>query len=158
MRMNELLPPRYQPQRSLPERAFIPGRGAKPALNTERMPYLAAEHWRDNAAYLWGVDLFNHGYAWEAHEAWEGLWRAAKHDDTQATFVQGLIQCAAARVKACMGDREAAQRLLGRGLARLSRVHARQGDGYMGLELARCLAEHADSGESGARSKLWLKR
>jgi len=56
--MTEPHPPRYWPERSLPERAFIPGRGPKPAAAAEqRAPYLSAERWRDNAAYLWGVDL-----------------------------------------------------------------------------------------------------
>jgi hypothetical protein len=146
--MNESRPPRYWPQRSLPAHAFIPGRGGKPVLDAQPAPYLAAERWRENAAYLWGIDLYNNGYAWEAHEAWEGLWRAAKHDDTQATFLQGLIQCAAARVKTSMSDAQAAQRLLERGLSRLSRIRDQQGDRYMGLELARYLAEHAGS--------LWL--
>ncbi|TGQ49534.1 DUF309 domain-containing protein, partial [Mesorhizobium sp. M1C.F.Ca.ET.210.01.1.1] len=27
--------------------------------------------------FRWGIDLFNHGYYWEAHEAWEPLWHAA---------------------------------------------------------------------------------
>jgi len=92
--MTALQPPRYWPERSLPERAFIPGRGPKPAAAAEqRAAYLSAERWRDSAAYLWGVDLYNYGYAWEAHEAWEALWRAAKRDATQATYLQGLIQC-----------------------------------------------------------------
>jgi predicted metal-dependent hydrolase len=123
-------------------------------LELPRAPYLTAERWRDHEAYLWGVDLYNHGFGWEAHEAWEGLWRAAKHDDAQATFVQGLIQCAAARVKASMGDEAATQRLLERGLARLSHVQAQQGDRYMGLELARYLSEHASA--TGAFPYLWL--
>lgn len=155
--MVELRPPRYLPQRSLPERAFIPGRGSKPELDTQPARYLAAERWRENEAYLWGTDLYNHGFAWEAHEAWEGLWRAAKHDEAQATFLQGLIQCTAARVKASMDDAEAAERVLARGLARLSRVRDQLGDGYMGLSLARYLAEHASSGERAAYPKLWLK-
>jgi hypothetical protein len=154
--MNDLRPPRYWPQRALPERAFVPGRaGTKPAAGAEP-PYVAAERWRDNEAYLWGADLFNHGYAWEAHEAWEGLWRAAKDDETQATFLQGLIQCAAARVKVSMDDASAAQRVRERGLARLMLVRARHGERYMGLELARYLAEEAASRQSGARPKLWL--
>jgi hypothetical protein len=149
---NELQPPRYCSERSLPERAFIPGRTVKPALESRPVPYLAAEQWRDNGAYLWGVDLYNYGFAWEAHEAWEGLWRAAKHDDAQATFLQGLIQCAAARVKASMADEAATQRLLERGRARLASVREQHGDRYMGLELARYLAEHA----RGASPYLWL--
>lgn len=156
--MNELHPPRYRPELALPERAFIPGRGPKPASSQLPAPYLAAERWRDNDAYLWGVDLYNHGYAWEAHEAWEALWRAAKHDATQATFLQGLIQCAAAQVKTSMSDREAAERVLERGLARLSHVRAQEGDRYMGLSLARHLAERAGSSVGGAVPKLWLER
>ena len=155
--MNEPWPPRHHPQRSLPACAFVPGRGPKPAVEAQPATYLDSERWRDNTAYLWGVDLYNHGYAWEAHEAWEALWRAAKHDEAQATFLQGLIQCAAARVKARMDDARAAQRLLDRGLARLSRVRAQQGDDYMGLELARYLAEHTGRRGSGAFPKLWLK-
>ncbi|MER9007639.1 DUF309 domain-containing protein [Mesorhizobium sp. M0862] len=27
--------------------------------------------------FRWGIDLFNHGYYWEAHEAWEPLWQTA---------------------------------------------------------------------------------
>jgi len=155
--MNAPHPPRYWPPGSLPERAFIPGRGPKPEPATQVAPYLPAERWRDNDAYLWGVDLYNHGYAWEAHEAWEGLWRAAKRDDTQATFLQGLIQCAAARVKASMGDAAAAERVLARGLARLERVRTQQGDRYMGLDLGRYLADHAGrSSASAAWPELWL--
>jgi hypothetical protein len=152
--MSELQPPRYCPDRSLPERAFIPGRERKPAPESQRAPYLAAERWRDNEAYLWGVDLYNHGFAWEAHEAWEDLWRAAKHDEAQATFLQGLIQCAAARVKMSMGDAAATRRLLERGLKRLASVREQQGDRYMGLDLARYLAEHAQANASFP--VLWL--
>jgi hypothetical protein len=152
--MSELQPPRYCPERSLPERAFIPGRGPKPASESQLAPYRAAERWRDNEAYLWGVDLYNHGFAWEAHEAWEDLWRAAKHDEAQATFLQGLIQCAAARVKMSMGDAAATRRLLERGLKRLASVREQQGDRYMGLDLARYLAEHAQANASFPA--LWL--
>jgi hypothetical protein len=139
-------PPRCCPQRSLPEREFIPGRGSKPELSDEPA----------HDALLWGVDLYNHGFAWEAHEAWEGLWRSAKHDEAQATFLQGLIQCAAARVKMSMGDGAATQRLLERGLARLSSVREQHGDRYMGLDLARYLSEHASRAEGAAFPYLWL--
>jgi uncharacterized protein len=153
--VNELRPPRYCPQRSLPGHAFIPGRTPKPAEGSQPAQYLSADRWQDNQAYLWGVDLYNHGFAWEAHEAWEGLWQAAKHDATQATFLQGLIQCAAARVKLSMGDVAATQRLLERGLARLSKVQEQHGERYMGLDLSRYLTEHASP--SGGVPMLWLR-
>jgi predicted metal-dependent hydrolase len=48
---------------------------------------------------LRGIDLFNHGYYWEAHEEWEGLWQVCGKQGILATFLQGLIKLAAAGVK-----------------------------------------------------------
>ena len=120
-------PPRYQPARAFPAYAYVPGRNARPA------PHLA-EHAESD--YLWGVDLYNHGFYWEAHEAWEGLWRVAQRDPVQRAFLQGLIQCAAACLKSELGDAAACRRLATRGLARLQRVPADAAGRYMGLELA----------------------
>ena len=49
--------------------------------------------------YSFGVYLFNHGYYWEAHEAWEGLWQVADRDGTLRTLLKGLILLSAAGVK-----------------------------------------------------------
>ena len=49
--------------------------------------------------FLWGLDLINHGYYWEAHEAWEGLWRVADRDGPLRTLFNGLILLSAAGVK-----------------------------------------------------------
>ncbi|MDX1964766.1 MAG: DUF309 domain-containing protein [Pirellulales bacterium] len=68
--------------------------------------------------FLYALDLFNHGYYWEAHEAWEGLWQAARKIPSPASlapaeglapaailalFFQALIKLAAAGVKAREG-------------------------------------------------------
>jgi predicted metal-dependent hydrolase len=50
-------------------------------------------------AFLWGLDLFNHGYYWEAHEAWEGLWQVADRDGPLRMLFKGLILLSAAGVK-----------------------------------------------------------
>ncbi len=50
------------------------------------------------------MDLFNHGYYWEAHEVWEGLWNAAGRSGITADFVKGLIKLAAAGVKVRQGQ------------------------------------------------------
>jgi predicted metal-dependent hydrolase len=55
------------------------------------------DHWR-NIPFR-GLDLFNHGYYWEAHEAWEGLWQVADRDGTLRTLFKGLILLSAAGVK-----------------------------------------------------------
>ncbi|WP_394885884.1 DUF309 domain-containing protein (plasmid) [Mesorhizobium sp. AaZ16] len=38
---------------------------------------------------VWGIDRFNHGYYWEAHEAWEPLWHAAKQSAPHRQFFKG---------------------------------------------------------------------
>ncbi|RUZ71394.1 DUF309 domain-containing protein [Mesorhizobium sp. M7A.F.Ca.US.006.01.1.1] len=60
--------------------------------------------------FRWGIDLFNHGYYWEAHEAWEPLWHAAKRSAQHRLFFKGLILLAAAGVKIREGKRVAAAR------------------------------------------------
>jgi predicted metal-dependent hydrolase len=66
-----------------------------------------------------GARLFDAGEYFEAHEAWEGLWRQAT-DESERRFLQGLIQVAAAFHKLfVMRSEDAARRLLTRGLAKL---------------------------------------
>jgi hypothetical protein len=63
---------------------------------------------------LYGVDLFNQGYYWEAHEVWEELWHACGRSGQTGTFLKGLIKLAAAGVKAregkALGVRDHARR------------------------------------------------
>jgi predicted metal-dependent hydrolase len=77
------------------------------------------------------VDLYNHAYWWECHEALEALWRAAGRDTEQGVFLQGLIQIAASQLKRRMGAPGAARSLAARGLARLARASSP----YMGLDV-----------------------
>ncbi len=45
----------------------------------------------DSDEFAWGQDLFNHGYYWEAHEAWEGLRQIANRGSPLRAFLKGLI-------------------------------------------------------------------
>jgi hypothetical protein len=49
--------------------------------------------------FLRGVALFDAGYYWEAHEAWEYLWHAAGRRGATADVLRGLIKLAAAGIK-----------------------------------------------------------
>ena len=139
-------PIRYQPLRALPAHAYVPGREQREVAGAESPSqqaadalqgagYLPERRWQANAEYLWGVDLYNAGYFWEAHEVWEALWRAAEHDPVQHAFLQGLIQYAAACLKGVMGDADAARRLAARAGGHLERARAERGAGYMGLDV-----------------------
>ena len=100
--------PRYLPEAPLPPYTFVPGRSPHPVSDpaghmygkpTERPDALDPDCWEKCEAYLRGVDLFNFGYYWEAHETWEGLWRACGRRGPTADFLRGLIKLAAAGVK-----------------------------------------------------------
>ena len=137
-------PPRYS-GRPFPAYAFLPGRDPHPTRDPRGHSYSEAreapppsvdpEGWEACPDYLYGVDLYNHGYLWEAHEAWEGLWHVSKHDPVQADFLQGLIQCAAACLKVPMEQPRGLERLSALGTERLEGVVRRAGPVYMGLEL-----------------------
>jgi hypothetical protein len=105
-------PPRYVPDRPLPPYTYVPGRSPHPVSDPaghqfgkapEPADVLDVERWHTNRTYLYGIDLFNHGYYWEAHEAWEGLWRQCGRKGTTADFLKALIHLAAAGVKHLVG-------------------------------------------------------
>jgi len=155
--------PRYAPQRAFPAYAYLPGRDPHPTgdprghsfqvADAPAVRWLQAEHWRESEAYMFGVDLYNHGFLWEAHEAWEGLWHESKRDPTQAEFLQGLIQCAAASLKIPMRQPRGLAKLAELGTARLEQVAREEGAHYMGLDVpgfVRAFRAFASSSPSSA--------
>ena len=79
---------------------------ADPAGRREAITALLAEH----PSWLHAIDLFNAGYYWEAHEAWEGFWHVLGRTTPEARLVQGLIRLAAACVKIREGVPEGVKR------------------------------------------------
>ncbi|MEY4582501.1 MAG: hypothetical protein RL701_7204 [Pseudomonadota bacterium] len=129
---------RYLPTRPLPSYAFLPGRTPRPSVHVPESnahEKLTEQSWFGHAQYLWGVDLYNADLVWEAHEAWESLWRESLHGSSPRLFLQGLIQCAAASVKSALGDGAAVLRISARALDRLRRVQHQEGPNYLGVDL-----------------------
>ena len=118
--------PRYAPDIALPPYSYIPGHDLPHPVNDPRghsfghasqptpvapdvlsqlptnpasrrrtlaVPFTASSGW------LYAVDLFNEGFYWESHEAWELFWNSLGRTTPGARFVQGLILLAAASVK-----------------------------------------------------------
>jgi hypothetical protein len=131
-------PPRYAPEVPFPTHAFVPGRTPRhPRGEPRAHERLDPKRWRECETWLHGVDLYNHGYAWEAHEAWERLWIASRDDEELAALLQGLIQCAASVLKLEMSQPGGARTLGASGTAKLERVHSASGERVLGVDVDR---------------------
>lgn len=84
--------------------------------------------------FLYGVDLFNAGYFWEAHVYWERLWKEAVGD--RKTFLQALIQLSAGFVQDRKGNAVGRDKLLAKAASKLRQLPEAV---YEGVELERIL-------------------
>jgi predicted metal-dependent hydrolase len=84
----------------------------------------------DKITYQRGLDLFNRGEFFDAHEVLEDVWRAAP--PAEKKFLQGLIQVAVGLHHHSRGNRVGARSLLARAHKNLSTYPARHG----GIDLA----------------------
>ncbi len=100
--------------------------------------------WPPRRLFRRGVELFDAGYYWEAHEAWEVLWHAVGRRGPTADILRGLIKLAAAGIKV-RERREPGVRTHARRAAECFASARRQGGRHqLGLDLdvwiARALA------------------
>jgi hypothetical protein len=103
-----MTPPRLVPEIPFPPYTYVPGRAPHPFSHPAGHRFghdlppaepVTADNWRYATRYLLGIDLYNAGYYWEAHEQWESLWHAHGRRGPEATFFKALIQLAVAGVK-----------------------------------------------------------
>lgn len=118
--------PRYAPAIPLPPYSYVPGHehphpvtdprghsfrhdnrsGAIAPMSGDQLSGHVGVGYRGRAEvlaadpqWLHAIDLFNAGFYWEAHEAWERFWNDLGRATPEARFIQGLIHLAAAAVK-----------------------------------------------------------
>jgi hypothetical protein len=130
--------PRFVPDRPFPPYAYVPGRTPHPTRDPDGHSYGTEfeiperpdpDEWRACSDYLYGIDLFNHGFYWEAHEAWEGLWVACGRRGPTATYLQA---------RGMMANAETAVRLFKSAASQLG-PHSTH---YMGLDV-QALTDYA---------------
>jgi predicted metal-dependent hydrolase len=79
--------------------------------------------------YLAGIDHFNRGEYFEAHEVWEDLWHECGPADR--LFIQSLIQAAVALYHWGNGNRAGARRLFASGRDKMAGYHP----SHLGLDV-----------------------
>ncbi|MGQ0553203.1 MAG: DUF309 domain-containing protein [Planctomycetota bacterium] len=115
-------PPLFLPNEPFPPYRFVPGHAPHPFAHKggygygqrpSAPPFCGRSQWRRNQPYLRGLDFFNRGWWWEAHEAWESYWHVCEgRDEVQRRLVQGLIQLAACALNRERASDAGAGRLL----------------------------------------------
>lgn len=144
--------PRHLPHIEFPPYRHVPGVSPHPVRDAEGHSHglsmaigsaVTPENWRQNRAYLRGIDLYHQGYLWEAHEAWEGPWREAEPDSLEANLLQALILNAAALLKIHAGNAAGARKHSQAARWRLARVRAKGFDGpgarFLGIHIGELI-------------------
>jgi len=137
--------PRRYTALPLPSYRFVPRRAPHPTADPRGHSYgrpppfevapLDGRRWWRSQAYLYGCDLYNRGFWWEAHEAWEAVWQLAGKDSPERAGLQGLIQVANCHLKLHMGLTRVIARLQQRYAAHFQRAVARAPMPFLGLDL-----------------------
>lgn len=145
---------RYLPQSPFPPYAYVPGMHPHPVSDPQGHSYRSQTpqietigDLRNCGTFLRGIDLFNAGYYWEAHEAWEAIWLANKRAGKPSAGVHAVIKLAAAGVKARQGSTIGVARHAGRALQLLAVADALSLP--LNLEALRQLARDAAARPEG---------
>jgi len=123
---------RYRPDDALPPYRYVQG-GAHPNPVTGDGGHfkgrvfappdpLTELAWMINPLWLYGVDLFNARYFWEAHEVWEPLWRNLDKSDPPGMYIQALMQIAGGVLKAHAGELDGVLAFWGQADTRLTQI------------------------------------
>ncbi len=126
-----------------PAYAFVPGHWPHPERSPDghsygKMPLAICadrpESWLKRKEWWLAVALFDAGYYWEAHEVWEAFWVASPRGEDHRSLLGGLIQVAAAAVKARQTHEEQGSRLLLRALSKWDTIST---SAVLGWEIAK---------------------
>jgi uncharacterized protein len=102
---------------------------------------------KENEQFSRGIALFNARKFFEAHEVWEELWLV--EPEPEKTFLQGLIQLAAAFHHHSRGNPRGTQSLMAAALAKLERFP----DDRRGLDLAKLRVRAKQWAEANSAGK-----
>lgn len=131
--------PRYT-DRPFPPYRFVPGKAPHPTRDPDGHSYnkqpeqlvsFKPGDWQSCQEYLYAIDLFNHEYWWESHEALEAVWVAAGRRTMTGLFIQGLIQIAVAHLKWFQGFNDVANHMASKGLEKMKGIK----DIYLGIDV-----------------------
>ncbi len=135
-----------EPEAGFPPYAFVPGGPwPHPTRTPDGHSFLKKDDpkpqpidptsWQESRTYRRGIELFNAGYYWEAHEEWEGLWHSLGRKGPIADLIKALIKLGAAGVKIREGQSKGASTHAQRAAKLFESVQVDLGPRALGLDL-----------------------
>jgi uncharacterized protein len=143
-------PFRLLPSRPLPSYRYLPGLAPHPIRDVGGHMYGQSEPNPNEEHLCWSIDLFNEGYYWEAHEAFELLWKSLPKVNPYRWLLQSIILSAAATLKSNMGLDEPAARLHKKALQKVSQVLGSDLEFVTIIDVSNTIANIIQAAETGA--------
>lgn len=140
---------RYHPERDFPSYIFVPGENPHPKKTGGHMegeddpvtdPLDPARPFESDFL-RYSLDLYNHGYFWEAHVYLESLWNAHKRRGPVADFLKALIKLSAGGVKISIGQAESARGHFERARELIESVMGTEGESFLGFNLKSIISQ-----------------
>ena len=136
-------------EKELPRYRYVPGLHPHPSKHPlghyQTNPPITLDSqvsdWSKQPGWLRGLDLFDHRFYWECHEQLEAIWHRLDSDDAHRTFVQGIIQAAAFRLKWHMGHQSSAMILKSSSETRLRTTQDQIGNIVWSIDIAALIGE-----------------
>ncbi len=96
---------------------------------------------QDSLVLRYALDLYNHGYFWEAHVYFEALWNAHNRVGSAADFFKGMIKLSAAGVKLRLNQKTLAFEHFQRAMDLFKRIQSDEGDMFLGFNLVKIVQD-----------------
>jgi hypothetical protein len=90
--------------------------------------------------WRYALDLFDHGYLWEAHEVLEQTWKELPARSPERDLAQAIILAAASLLRAHLGDDRSAATLCARAVGLFVRVSPATARAH-GVDVVRVVAD-----------------
>jgi hypothetical protein len=90
--------------------------------------------------WRYALDLFDHGYLWEAHEVLEQAWKELPRHSPERDLAQAIILASASLLRAHLGDDRSAATLCRRAVTLLVRVSPATARAH-GIDVVRLVAD-----------------
>ncbi len=134
--------------KAFPPYRYTPGENPHPVISPDGHSYQMPETeikfdpsaWQNSEQFLYGVDLINADFYWEAHEVFEGIWHTLARASHDGCMIQACILIAVSALHQRRGRFSTAAKVARNGLGKLNGLNGEK-FGISIDELRKCFED-----------------